>query len=121
MNLDVDRIARLALLIAGVPASRHLEVTAEVASRLDKDLARRRRDLALREAADILRAAGGGVRMLSTALRRYRASAWPGVRNLPSPPQSTPPLAACYWRACRAAEDAGIDLPDYRQLRRIVE
>lgn len=118
--VDIDRIARVVLAIAGVSSQSHSSVIGELFARLDKDAARRRRDIALREARDILRAAGGSVELLSVALARYRANTWPTVRHLPEPPAG-PHLAICYWRACRAAEDAGIGLPGYRQLRRIVE
>mgnify|MGYP000078280338 FL=1 len=117
---DIYHIAQLALVIAGVDVARHRPVIAEMHARLNKGTARRRRDIALREACDILAAGGGDSKMLARALAKYRANTWPSVRHLVEPPADLP-LRAAFWRACRAAEDADINLPAYRQLRRIVE
>lgn len=108
--------AAVALSLAGVDASMQKAILRQVAHRLDRAAAIQRRDKALREAFQLV----GHVRILAGALTTYRASVWPCVRHLAQAPAGDPPLRQAMFKICQAAEDAGVGIPAYRQLRRLV-
>lgn len=97
--------------------------------RHDFTLARERRNAAIREAHTLVRlpAAESGRRgarstpvILAQALHAFQARAWPQLRHLAEPPANTEPLRRAFFDACRAIDDMGIDMPDERQIRRII-
>lgn len=121
--------ARVALSLAGVNAAAQARVLDALPHRLDRDEALARRDAAIREAHRLVRAPAGapnrrGARstpaILANALHDYHARAWPQQRHLAAPPADATPLRRAYFFACQAAEDAGVDLPGQRQVRRII-
>ena len=99
---------------------RAARVLGEVESRLDRHNAMARRDYWLRMAHDLLGAEPGNVRLLADALARYHATTWPCVRHLAAPRAEDRPLHRAFFMACQAADDAGANIPGYRQIRRLV-
>lgn len=108
--------ARVALSLAGIDAAAQTRVLDALPHRLDRAEALARRDSAIREAHNLV----GSPRILAHALHEFHARAWPQQRHLAEPPADASPLRRAYFFACQAAEDAGVDMPGERQVRRII-
>lgn len=113
---EAERVASLALTLAGVPASAQPEIIERLCRRLDRAEAMARRDTAIREAHRLV----GSPRKLTQGLHDFYARAWPYQRHLIAPPADASPLRRAYFIACQGSEDAGADMPGERQIRRII-
>lgn len=113
---DLHHAARVALSLAGIDAAAQVRVLAALPGRLDRAMARTRRNAAIRDAHRLV----GSPRILAQALHEFHANAFPHLRHLAEPPADAAPLRRAYFAACQAAEDMGCDLPDLRQIRRII-
>lgn len=130
--MQSDRAVFILLSLAageGLDAAAQDRMLAAFPDRYDFTLARERRNAAIREAHRLVRPPTGepnprGARstpaILAHALHEFQARAWPHLRHLAEPPADATPLRRVYFFACRAAADMGGDMPDERQIRRII-
>ncbi|MDP1646076.1 MAG: hypothetical protein Q8L71_11350 [Thiobacillus sp.] len=115
-DTDTQRVARVALTLAGVDAAAQRRALDALPLRLDRAAALARRDAAIRDAHRLV----GNPRLLTAALHEFYARAWPQLRHLVTPPDDAAPLRRAYFFACQACDDAGADMPGLRQIRRII-
>jgi hypothetical protein len=132
MSSDPHREVRILLSLAageGLDAAAQARMLAAFPDRYDVTLARERRNAAIREAHRLVRPPPGepnrrGARstpaILARDLHEFHARAWPHLRHLAEPPADATPLRRAFFFACKAAADMGGDMPDERQVRRII-
>lgn len=132
MPPDLHRAVGILLSMAaaeGLDAAARARMRAAFPDRFDFTLARERRNAAIREAHRLVRPPAGesnrrGARstpaILAAALQEFFARAWVHQSHLAEPPADATPLRRALFRACRAADDMGGDMPDERQVRRII-
>lgn len=120
-SADFEHAARTALSLANVPPAQHAAIITTLHDRLDRPAALARRNRWIVEAYNIIGAGPADAEILRGAMHRFYAEAWPRLRHLSEPPQTDTPLRRAYFMACQAADDAGVGIPDLRQLRRIVK
>jgi hypothetical protein len=115
-----DHAARAALALAGVPVERQQDILRELAVRLDREVAIRRRNYWFRQAYDLIGHEKGSLEILANALADYHARVWPRRWHAAEPSATDSPLHRAFFFACQAAADAGAPIPGPRQIRRLV-
>lgn len=115
--MNHEHTARTALSMAGISPADQAAIVAQLIRRLDRADALARRDYHLRIAHSLV----GSVAILTSALHRWHATAWPCHRHRADPPPELSTLHTCFFRISQAAADAGSNIPGPRQIRRIVD
>lgn len=116
MLSEAERAARAALAMAGVDAAVQRAILEELPRCLDRADGRARRNAALRDAHRLV----GNLTRLHDELHAFYLRAWPQQRHLIAPPADATPLRRAYFHVCRAAEDAGLDMPCRKTISRAI-
>lgn len=124
MLTDRDlRAALVALQIAGVDAREQERIASTVIfSRLDRQQATMRRNLAILEAAAIMGTENiVNISALAASLKEYELRTFPLRRHLVDPPETDKPLHQCFFKICQASADAGKRIPVYETILRVIK
>lgn len=115
------RLARIALVRAGVDPLRRAQILANLAAWLSPGEVAAERDELLRQAYAAIGGGYGAMPILIRALSEYADRHWPSHRHLATPPPELGELRAILFRVCLVCEEGGKDIPSERTIRRALE
>lgn len=115
------RLARIALVRAGVDPLRRAQILATLAAWRSPSEVAAERDELLRKAYAAIGDGPGVMPILIRALSDYVDRHWHAHRHLAAPPPGLGELRAILFKVCLVCEEGGKDFPSERTIRRALE